>query len=729
MSHYVDQELTPPPNQNESKLPLEILMRLQLWINNEFKQLLTSIQNDVSNSQFLRIMKCSPHPVLVTQPSVTLVCRVTKDMKISCLVQSFNLVQMKEIHASFDHESKCEELKSILTTLNSHQTSICKGIPEEKLITWANRKNISQILIERFSNKVVFRDRGCSYVMLETDQADICRSCAMLLSTSSMDLMDEQELECPFPECDRFFKYQGALDKHILKHNQDAEEEEEEPVVKRMKIESDETLNHIKLEPEVNVNESEHNKVQDDNDFLDRLLSDLDGEPQRRKKKRKKCKPSSKDFKCSDCGKAFYFQKNLFGHVVEKHGKSLDELPNLATLKEEYDDDYVSKKKRRLKGEKDKPVVCDECGVSFKFASGLYNHRKRMHGDVEKKQCPHCSKEIKSCTLEQHIREEHGTPRFACQFCGKGFYYKSFMLNHQRLHTGDYKECICDLCGAVYKSVQVLNRHVRNAHQDLRNHKCMHCDKAFHNKQRLERHINSQHTKAKIWPCPVCHSRYDRKDNLRTHIRKNHSNVVNPDTVELHSVDNDGSQMDLKPKARNTIQQPTLNPETGELIPAETSRTNRQTVMQRSQSMSQAILDRSQSVHVAHDLLSLKYGEDLPQYRQIPTPDIKHEALPVGHIRIGGHFEHGGQLAQYQVKLERPDIVMSAPQVMGIQRIGPATGIANSVRIIQTPGREVTVSSHPTTTLTPIARDGVVVSTASLQNLHNSGYVFQHPNI
>ena len=37
---------------------------------------------------------------------------------------------------------------------------------------------------------------------------------------SSMDLMDEQELECPFPECDRSFKYQGALDKHILKHEQ-----------------------------------------------------------------------------------------------------------------------------------------------------------------------------------------------------------------------------------------------------------------------------------------------------------------------------------------------------------------------------------------------------------------------------------------------------------------------------------------------------------------------------
>jgi len=359
-----------------------------------------------------------------------------------------------------------------------------------------------------------------------------------------------------------------------------------------------------------------------------------------------------------------------------------------------------------------------------------------MHGDVEKKQCPHCTKEIKSCTLEQHIREEHGTPRFACQFCGKGFYYKSFMLNHQRLHTGDYKECICDLCGAVYKSVQVLNRHVRNAHQDLRNHKCLHCDKAFHNKQRLERHINSQHTKAKIWPCPVCHSRYDRKDNLRTHIRKNHSNVVNPDTVELHSIDNDGSQMDLKPRHRNVIQEPTINPETGEMegpvsLSSSRSSLDRQTLMQRSQMMSQAILDRSQSVHVAHDLLSLKYGEDVTPYRQIPTPDIKHETIPtMGQIRLGGQFAQAGQIAHYQVKLERPE-AMTSPQAMGIPRLAsPGSMASNSARIVQSPGREVTVSHHPTTSISPsVAREGVAASAQNLHTIHNAGYIFQHPNI
>ena len=63
----------------------------------------------------------------------------------------------------------------------------------------------------------------------------------------------------------------------------------------------------------------------------------------------------------------------------------------------------------------------------------------------------------------------------------------------------------------------------------------------------------------------MCHSRYDRKDNLRTHIRKNHSNVVDPDTVELNSIDNDG-QIDIKPRnRRQDTHEATINPETGEM--------------------------------------------------------------------------------------------------------------------------------------------------------------------
>ena len=644
-------DLTDQPQQvyqqsgsQDSKLPLEILVRLQVWVGTEFKQLGCLVTTDSSGGQYLSITRTVPHPILSIAPSLRLVCRVTKEQQLNCSLHCYNTLILKELTANLDTEEKCSELKSLLVTMNSHTTSICKGIPEEKLLTWANRKNLNQILIERFSNKVVFRDRSCRYVMLETDHADICRNCAMLLSTSSMDLIGDQELSCLVPDCGRTFKYQGALDKHIQKH--ELEDLQPQSQVKRPKLEDG--LDSIKLEPTTAAEEASDvdsdqgvERLQDESDFLDKLLSDLDGVAQPKKKK-KRLKPTTKDFSCLDCGKAFYFQKNLFCHVVEKHGKSIGELPNLEDLKDEYDDREDSKTRKRArtktKGDiKDKPVVCDECGVAFKFASGLYNHRKRMHGDIEKKQCPHCDKEVKACTLDQHIREEHGTPRFACQFCGKGFYYKSFMLNHQRLHTGDYKECVCDLCGAVYKSVQVLNRHVRNAHQDLRNHKCQHCDKAFHNKQRLERHINSQHTKARIWPCPVCSSRYDRKDNLRTHIRKNHSNVLDVEAVELTSIDNEDGPELKSGRVRLPATEPTINPETGEL---ERGR------------VGHVLQERSQSVHVAHDLLSLKYGEEgngVGQFRTLTlaASDIKPEVV---------------QYSNYgTVKVERPEIVMTGP--------------------------------------------------------------------
>jgi hypothetical protein len=241
------------------------------------------------------------------------------------------------------------------------------------------------------------------------------------------------------------------LDKHILKHNEEEMEEGEEQDYRRLKTEAldtTEAVHSIKLEPEVNLTDEARGHqpheaaqedpiggvgvvvaaattaVQDENDFLDRLLDDLDapvrGEQRRRgrprgssngpKKKRKKTKPPTKDFKCSDCGKAFYFQKNLFTHVVERHGKSIDELPSLAFVKSE--DGSVRARRRKKKkygggrgGGGGGDVYCDECGVYFKFASGLYNHRKRMHGNTEKKPCPHCQRLVKSCTLEQHVRE------------------------------------------------------------------------------------------------------------------------------------------------------------------------------------------------------------------------------------------------------------------------------------------------------------------------------------
>ena len=108
--------LGPPPGL-ESKAGLATLRRLQEWVGEQYKQLSASLHSDVSNCQFVRIMKTSPHPVLVTQPSLSLVCRVDPQMQISCLVQSFNMITIKEIYAAFEGEKVFSIDKFVLSSL------------------------------------------------------------------------------------------------------------------------------------------------------------------------------------------------------------------------------------------------------------------------------------------------------------------------------------------------------------------------------------------------------------------------------------------------------------------------------------------------------------------------------------------------------------------------------------------------------------------------------------
>ena len=80
------------------------LMRLQEWILTEYKNVSALIQTDVRGSQYLRVARTSPHPVLVTQPSLSMLCRVAGPSQFVCLVQSFNMISIKEVHASIDQE-------------------------------------------------------------------------------------------------------------------------------------------------------------------------------------------------------------------------------------------------------------------------------------------------------------------------------------------------------------------------------------------------------------------------------------------------------------------------------------------------------------------------------------------------------------------------------------------------------------------------------------------------
>jgi len=53
--------------------------------------------------------------------------------------------------------------------------------------------------------------------------------------------------------------------------------------------------------------------------------------------------------------------------------------------------------------------------------------------------------------------------RFQCDYCNKGFYYKSMLTAHEKLHTGGTRET-CTVCGAEYSTRQNLKNHMIKYH-------------------------------------------------------------------------------------------------------------------------------------------------------------------------------------------------------------------------------------------------------------------------
>ena len=54
-------------------------------------------------------------------------------------------------------------------------------------------------------------------------------------------------------------------------------------------------------------------------------------------------------------------------------------------------------------------------------------------------------------------------PRFTCDYCHKGFFYRSMLTAHEKLHTGGSRET-CELCGAEYSTRQNLKNHMIKHH-------------------------------------------------------------------------------------------------------------------------------------------------------------------------------------------------------------------------------------------------------------------------
>ncbi|XP_039491185.1 zinc finger protein 239 [Drosophila santomea] len=228
-------------------------------------------------------------------------------------------------------------------------------------------------------------------------------------------------------------------------------------------------------------------------------------------------------YKCNICKKQYKKPKAYKRHMEEVHNTVAEEIPQLE---------------------------CNQCKLRFPTVAQLHSHH-RTHVRVKAKtdnSCPHCEKRFTTPgTLKRHIEGIHNQIKpYVCDLCGKSFNYITGLKDHKLVHTDECPfecpECKrrfknnarlkihldthsaeiyeCTVCGLKLKTRRTFNKH-KLVHSDTRQFKCEVCGSSFKRSKTLKAHL-ILHTGIRPYKCNFCGRDFANGSNCRSHKRQAH---------------------------------------------------------------------------------------------------------------------------------------------------------------------------------------------------------------